>query len=118
MGRQSFFVGGSYLGSRTIETNRVVPGLEVRPHYSYALFCMQCGEIWGRLHHDKARLTQVVTRPCLEHGCGRLSNNHKYAGEPTYYESDWPAAATRHEFQAILKEGERLCTASSPLAVW
>lgn len=118
MGQQHFFVGTAYLGSRTIETNRVIPGLEVRPHYSYALFCMRCGEIWGRLLHDKSRLTQVITRPCLAHGCGRLSNNFEYAGEPLYYERDWPAAATRHEFLAILKEGEILCSTESPLAVW
>ena len=102
MAFQHFFVDGQYLGARKIPDNRVVPGLEVRRHHSYALFCMRCGEIWGRILHEDAPLTQITCRPCLKHGCGMLSHWHYFTGDPHNYEDDWPAAAVRHEFNAIL----------------
>lgn len=104
---QHFFVGSRHLGSRTIPDFRVVPGLEVRRHYSYALFCMRCGEIWGRLLHESAELTQCTIRPCLRHGDGKLSCTHYFAGEPWNFEVDWPPAAVAYEFQAELAQLDR-----------
>ena len=102
MALQHFFVGGEYLGSRQIPDNRVVPGLEVRRHHSHALFCMHCGEIWGRILHEGAPLTQITCRPCLAHGDGMLGHWFYFSGDPHNYEDDWPKGAIRHEFQAIL----------------
>lgn len=103
MASQHFFLGSRHLGSRRIEDTRCIPGLEVRRHYSYAFFCMRCGDIWGRLLHDHAVLTQCVTRPCAAHGDGRFSTTHFLAGEPTNFEPDWPPAAVAHEFSCELK---------------
>jgi len=102
MAAQHFFVGNRYLGARKIPDFRVIPGLEVRRHYSYALFCMRCGAVWGRLLHDGAELTQCTIRPCLRHGDGKLSMTHHFEGEPFNFESDWPPAAVAHEFSAEL----------------
>ena len=97
MATQQFYVGGRYLGQRTIPDNYVVPGFDVRHHFSYAFFCMRCGEVWGRLVHLPAKLTQCVCRPCQKHGDGRLSTTHFFQGECTNLEADWPADAIRHE---------------------
>lgn len=107
MAAQHFFVGTRYLGSRTIPDTRCIPGLEVRRHYSYALFCMRCGEIWGRFLHERSTLTQCTIRPCLLHGDGKLSTSHFFAGEPTNFEADWPPAAIAHEFAAELAQLDR-----------
>lgn len=100
MSTQHIFVNGRHLGSRAIPSYRQIPGLEVRWHHSHALYCMQCGEIWGRFLHDKAPLTQLTVRPCLKHGDGRLANTHFLQGDPHNYESDWPDEAVAHEFGA------------------
>lgn len=100
MSTQHFFVDGRYLGSRQIPDHRIVPGLEVRRHHSYALFCMRCGEIWGRFVHDGAPLTQLTFRPCLRHGDGRLAFLHHNLGDPHNYDPDWPDEAVAHEFRA------------------
>lgn len=102
MARQHFFVGPRHLGSREIPTLRVIPGLDVRPHYSHAYFCMRCGEVWGRLIHERSELTQCTVRPCHLHGDGRLSQTHYLLGEPTNFEPDWPPQAVAHEFFAEL----------------
>lgn len=102
MGTQHFILGKSVLGSRRIPDNRVIPGLEIRRHHSYAFFCLRCGDIWGRLLHEGAPLTQCITRPCLAHGEGRFSFTHFFAGEPYNFERDWPPAAIKHEFLAEL----------------
>ena len=102
MAAQHFFLGSRHLGTRQIPDTRCIPGLEVRFHHSYAYFCMRCGDIWARLLHDRAPLTQCIVRPCLRHGDGRLSHTHFFAGEPTNFEADWPPAAVAHEFQAEL----------------
>jgi hypothetical protein len=108
---QHFFVDGRHLGSRLIPTNRLVPGLDVRPHHSYALFCMRCGEIWGRLMHEAAPLTQIICRPCLKHGDGSLSWLHDSAANinesPLGFADDWPSAAIRHEFRAYMAHAEK-----------
>lgn len=104
---QHFFADGRYLGSRTIPSYRQVPGLEVRYHYSQVLFCAFCGELWGRLLHDGARLTQCVHRPCLKHGDGRLACYPTWTDDPTRFEDDWPDEAVEYEFQATLAFAER-----------
>ena len=109
MAAQHFFVEGCYLGSRQIPDCRVVPGLDVRWHHSYALFCMRCGEIWGRFLHDKAPLTQPIVRPCLRHGDGRLAFTHHNLGDPHNFDPDWPDEAVAYEFKAwmaLLDRGE------------
>ena len=106
MATQHFFVGQTWLGSREIETMRVIPGLDVRPHHSYAYFCMHCGEIWSRLLHDKARLTQVVTRNCAVHGDGRLFCPAGWFDVPTRLEDDWPDEAIKYEFFLALNQFE------------
>lgn len=100
MAAQHFFVDGRYLGSREIPSYRKSPGLEVRWHHSYAIYCQFCGEIWGRFVHDKAPMTQFVNRNCIKHGDGRLSNLHYHQEDPHNFEPDWPDAAVAHEFRA------------------
>jgi hypothetical protein len=107
VGLQSFFADCRFLGSREIEDTRLVPGLEVIFHHSYAYFCLHCGDIWGRLHHDKARLTQVVCRPCGEHGDGRLATPPEWTDVPTAWTENWPEAAYRREFLCNLALAER-----------
>ena len=109
MAAQHFFVEGRYLGSRQIPDCRVVPGLDVRWHPSFALSCMRCGEIWGRFLHDKAPLTQPIVRPCLRHGDGRLAFTHHNLGDPHNFDPDWPDEAVAYEFKAwmaLLDRGE------------
>ncbi len=101
MAAQHFFLRGQYLGSRRIPDFRVIPGMEVRPHFSYALFCMRCGDVWARFVHDKAELTQVTCRPCREHGDGHLSDHPAWLDMPTRFEDDWPDAATQYEFETL-----------------
>ena len=100
MSAQHIFAEGRYLGSRTIPDNRVIPGLEVRRHHSYALYCLRCGDIWARFLHDGATLTQLTCRPCRKHGDGRLASTHFAQGDPHNYASDWPDEAIAYEFQS------------------
>ena len=102
MAAQHFFAQGRYLGCRTIPDYRVVPGLEVRWYDSRVLYCMRCGEIWGRLLHDQAPLAQLTIRPCAKHGDGRLACHPTWHDDPTRFEDDWPEAAVRYEYQASL----------------
>lgn len=106
MALQHFFVGQRHLGSRLIPDTRIIPGLEVRFHYSHVFFCPHCGEIWGRLLHEKARYHQCAYRPCAKHGNGRLSDNHPHS-EPVYFEPDWPKAAIQYEFERFLEQAEK-----------
>jgi len=108
MGTQHFILGKSVLGARKIPDLRVIPGLEVRFHHSYCFFCIRCGEIWGRLLHDRAEYTQCVCRPCLAHGDGRFSHASFFPGEPDNFERNWPVAAMRHELLAEISFTERL----------
>jgi len=103
---QHFFVGQTYLGSRLIPDFRTIPGIEVRRHHSYALFCPRCGDIWGRLIHDGAGYTQLTHRSCVKHGDGRLSDLHEH-GEPIYFEKDWPKDAVKYEFERFLEQAEK-----------
>ncbi|TXH42222.1 MAG: hypothetical protein E6Q97_36100 [Desulfurellales bacterium] len=107
MGAQHFFVEGKYLGCRQIPNMRLVPGLEVRPHFSYAYFCGRCGEIWGRILHDKAQWTQVEYRPCRKHGDGRLSAHPDWTDRPDRAEEDWPPEALTYEFSSTVTYYER-----------
>ena len=100
MAAQHFFVEGRYLGSRTIHSYRQVPGLEVRWHHSYALYCIRCGEIWARFLHEGAPLTQLTQRLCTKHGDGRLSNLHFFQGDP---HDD----AIRYEFTTMLAQADK-----------
>jgi len=103
MGQQHFFVEGRWLGSRRIPDKRVIPGLEIRQHDSLNYYCILCGEIWGRLVHEGARLHQCTFRFCARHGDGRLSQDYigpSYAQD--YFEEDWPDGAVRHEFERFL----------------
>jgi hypothetical protein len=110
MALQHFIVGGAYLGNRLIENRRLVPGLDVRWHFSYNYYCLRCGEIWGRLLHDQAEFAQIICRPCLTHGDGRLSFTHFVAGEPYNFADDWPEAAVKSEFLAELTQAEYFAT--------
>lgn len=108
MARQSFFLGSRYLGSREIDPLRLIPGLEVRRHFSYAHFCGRCGEIWARIILDGATWTQLGYRACPKHANhefsldGRLSDNETWLDSPIRYAEDWPEGATRVEFNAVL----------------
>lgn len=108
MARQDFFAYGRYLGSRQIPTNRVVPGLEIRPHRSYAFWCGWCGDVWARIIHQASPFTDLEYRNCRKHGDprfasdGRLSHNAAWMDSPIRYEPDWPAAAVALEFEATL----------------
>lgn len=106
MARQDFFVGTKHLGFRLIPDTRIIPGLEVRWHESHVYFCCRCGEIWGRLLHEKATYYQCTYRECARHGGGHLSDNYEY-GEPVYWERNWPASATKYEFERFLERAER-----------
>ena len=106
MALQHFFANGLYLGSRHIPDYRVIPGLEVRRHFSHVLFCPRCGEIWGRILHDGATYHQSTYRPCTKHGNGRLSELHEH-GEPVYFELDWPADAVTYEFKRYLEQADK-----------
>jgi hypothetical protein len=102
MASQHFFVQGRYLGKRLIPDNWVVPGLEVRRHHSYCLYCLRCGEIWGRLIHDKGIYHQIRCTPCEAHGDGRLSCPPSWTDDPTAFQADWPVEAIRYEFRVTL----------------
>jgi hypothetical protein len=103
MALQHFILGQEYLGSRTIPDLRQVPGLEVRRHFSYVLYCGRCGDIWARLLHDGAEYTQLEQRPCAAHGDGRLSCRPEFFDMPTRFESDWPPAAIEYEFKRLME---------------
>ena len=107
MALQHFFSEGRYLGSRTIQDNRVVPGLDIRRHHSYVLFCPRCGEVWGRVLHVGAEYTECNQRFCLKHGDGRIACPPAWFDWPTRFESDWPSAAIRWEFEATLRYAEK-----------
>jgi hypothetical protein len=100
--RQHIFADGAYLGSRIIPNFVCIPGFDPRAHHSYALFCMRCGEVWGRFIHEGALLTQPVNRPCRKHGDGRLSCPPQWTDNPTAIEADWPDAAIAYEFASCL----------------
>lgn len=108
MSAQHFFLGGRYLGSRVIPSYRQIPGLEVRYHYSYAYFCAHCGDIWARIIHEGAPVTQCVHRMCLAHGDGRLACPSTWLDEPVRFADDWPDAAVEVEFSALLPFMERI----------
>lgn len=107
MAKQHFFLGKEYLGSRTIPSYREVPGLEVRWHHSYALYCLRCGDIWARFMHESAPLTQLTCRPCLKHGEGNLANLHYFEGDPHNYDDDWPDKAIEYEFNALMAQATK-----------
>lgn len=108
MARQSFFLGTRFLGSREIEPMRLIPGLEVRHHFSYAHFCGRCGDVWARIILEGATWTQLEQRLCPKHANhqfsidGRLSDNEAWLDSPIRYADDWPEGATRVEFDATL----------------
>lgn len=102
MALQHFIVGRDYLGSRQIPDTRIVPGLEVRWHHSYAFFCMRCGEIWARVMHEGSPLTQCRNVCCRKHGDGRLSDMVEWSDSPLRPEPDWPAAALKWELESAL----------------
>jgi hypothetical protein len=105
---QHFFVEGEYLGARQIPDMRWVPGLEVRRHFSYVLYCGRCGEIWARFAHDGAGYTQLSHRPCAKHGDGRLSDEPTWTDLPTRLEADWPPAAIAYEFKRWMELTEEV----------
>ena len=108
MALQHFFVGARHLGARQIPDTRCVPGLAVVFHWSHAFFCPKCGEIWGRLHHERGAYWQCTYRPCVKHGDGHLSQDWVPASyDVTYFEPSWPPAAIEYEFQRQLERAER-----------
>lgn len=108
MALQHFFVGQHYLGARTIEDLRVIPGLEVRRHYSYAYYCGRCGDIWARLLHDDASYTQLIQLPCRQHGGdGLLACHPTWTDMPIRFEDNWPLDAIKYEFEATLAKAEK-----------
>lgn len=114
MGAQHFFLGNRHLGVRQIPTMRIVPGLEIRPHHSYAYFCMRCGDIWARLAHDKAELTQCLVQPCRRHGDGQLGCHPNWSDEPRRVESDWPVPALQYELETVIQLIEHGDRTASP----
>ena len=103
MATQHFFLGARYLGARSIPDWRVVPGLEVRWNFSYALYCGRCGEIWARFLHDRAEYTQLSHHPCRKHGGGELGCHSAWFDMPTRFEEDWPPEAIRYEFDVLIE---------------
>ena len=104
MALQHFIVEGQYLGARAIPDLRQVPGMEVRRHYSYVLYCGRCGEIWARFLHDGAEYTQLSQIACRKHGDGKLSCWPAWLDVPTRFEQDWPPAAVRWEFDRLMEQ--------------
>lgn len=102
MSTQQFYVHGRYLGQRTIPDWCVIPGLTTRRQFSLALFCMRCGEVWGRLVTLDAKLTQCVCRPCERHGDGRLSRMFHTPDVPDGLAVDWPKPALQWELSREL----------------
>jgi hypothetical protein len=104
MAAQHFFVGGKYLGTRQIPDNRVMPGMDIKRYDSQVFYCLLCGEIWGRIIHEKAPYNQITCRQCSSHGDGRLSDDWM---PPEYnrtrFEEDWPPDAVKYEFEQQLK---------------
>ena len=94
---QYFQLHKRYLGSRQIPALVVIPGFTVRRQFSYAFFCMRCGDIWGRLLAEDAYLAQIINRPCDKHGDGRLSRTFPTSDMPDAIGPDWPKAALLHE---------------------
>lgn len=107
MGKQTFIADGRVLGQRDIENFRNVPGLPLCITHSYAYCCNECGEIWGRLRHEGAPITQFIYRPCAKHGDGRLAMQFPVAGQPLGVATDWPRAALLREFLIELSGAER-----------
>lgn len=107
MAAQHFFVFGRHLGSRVIDSYRRVPGLEVKYQPSYALYCHACGDIWGRIIHQGAQITQIRCTLCSKHGDGRLSPLHNWPDDPCNFDPSWPKAAITHEFFVELTHYER-----------
>ncbi len=97
MTHQYFQLRNRHLGSREIPRYVTIPGLAVRKHFSYAFFCMRCGDIWARLLSDEADLTQIVCRPCEKHGDGRLSRVFHTPDMPDAVGRDWPKPALQWE---------------------
>ena len=108
MAQQNIFLRDEYLGSRPIPDWRIVPGLETRWHFSYALYCGRCGDIWARFVHVGARYTQLTQRPCAEHGDGRLACCSAWHDVPMRFEDDWPPAAVEYEFKTLMKLTEEV----------
>lgn len=108
MPTQHFFADGAYLGSRQFPAFRNIPGEapSLQPHYAF--FCPTCGELWGRVCFDHSTDTRVISRRCLKHGDGRLSDWHQHLGSPRNFDESWPPAAIRHEFFAELTYRENL----------
>lgn len=107
MGKQVFEADGQVLGSREIPNFLNLPGIAIRPHYSYAYFCCRCGEIWGRLRHEGAAYTQCIYRNCRAHGDGRLAMTFPSDREPIGISFDWPREALLREFLVELETAER-----------
>ena len=108
MAAQHFFADGRYLGSRQIPSHRLIPGLEVKWYDSQVFYCLRCGEIWGRLLHEKASYFQITCRLCSSHGDGRLSDDWMPADyNRTRFEEDWPPDAVKYEFERQLAVREK-----------
>lgn len=103
---QHFFIGPSYLGSRTIAAFRDKPPFGPQPSQSVAYFCPRCGEIWGRLAIE-AGTWALVQRPCPKHGDGRLSDLSRYTRLESEFGDDWPPAAVKYEFERFLERAEK-----------
>lgn len=101
---QHFFVEGRYLGARQIDPWWAVQGMTTRWQHSHVFFCCRCGEIWGRVLVDKATYTQCTYRECAAHGDGRLACPLNWNDDPTQFDSDWPSAAIRYEFERTLDQ--------------
>lgn len=103
---QHFFVEGRYLGARQIDPWWKVSGMTTRWQHSHVFFCCRCGDIWGRVLVDKATYTQCTVRVCAKHGDGRLSCPPSWFDDPTGFDSDWPSAAIRYEFEQTIAYAE------------
>jgi hypothetical protein len=108
MALQHFFIGPRYLGAREIDSYRRVPGLETRWHHSYCYYCIQCGEIWGRILHDKAKYHQLIQLPCAKHGGDGLLGCHPtWHDMPIRFEDNWPLDAIKYEFKASMAKAKK-----------
>lgn len=101
MPKQRFFAGVHYLGERQIPPTKEEGTFGIMAVQSLVYFCPRCGDIWGRLLVEGAKMTQLSHRPCTHHGDGRLStpDNGKFPWHESQFAADWPPAAFERELR-------------------
>lgn len=86
--KQHFFLRDKWLGSRDIPTHSECHDHRMKVSDSYALFCPNCAEIWGKIMHDAAgAYCQVVTSRCPDHAAFPSDGTYSIPGDSRYPDS-------------------------------